>query len=411
MVSVHRSGLSTAVAPSGAFALWLSLASASAVAAANPTAGFQELALLIGCLALTDLTRRCGASENVTWIARGAVVGAGLYAGMVFLIFAAAVLSADALYISSIILGFDNYRFLNHSQTVLLPILAVAAASDREWRWRRIASTVLIAQFSLLVLTRGRATMLALTVATLAAFWLARSTTSRALLRTSAWTAFGGVLVYWTVLQGLPTLLGLPWLEQADPAGDLNSGHERLFLWSHALQSIRQSPWLGIGPMHFAALHLDPGAHPHNVYLQWLAEYGLIAGALMSAALLAVVYKGARRLRAQTQPAPLATGAWIACMAAILDGLLSGNFVMPLSQCWIAFAFGLLMHFTSSASHPATTGPRSVVAIAVVLLSLAGLTVKVAWDVSKSPPFAGKALQHTDPGKSLDPRFWLHGRI
>lgn len=410
-LSIRRSGFSGHLFAKHAFVLWLALAMASVASAAQALAALQELALLIGCLIFMDLVRRCDVRQSELWISRGAVLGAGMYACVVFLVFAAATASGDSLYISSFVVGFDNYRFLSHSQTVMLPLLAVAVASDPGQRWRRSGSVVLILQIALLVLTRGRATMLGVALAALAAVWLFRGPDARRLARTLAWAALGGTLIYWVVLQGLPTWLELPWLERADPAASLGSGQERLFLWSHALQSIQQSPWLGIGPMHFAALHLDPGAHPHNVYLQWLAEYGVIAGSLMSMALLAVVYNGARRLRAQAQPSVFALGIWIACMGAVLDGLLSGNFVMPLSQCWIAFAFGLLLHLTPSPTSIVASGRQSMAVIAVGLLFLLGLAAKVAIDLSNDPPYAGEALQYTAPDKSLDPRFWLHGRI
>ena len=41
-------------------------------------------------------------------------------------------------------------------------------------------------------------------------------------------------------------------------------------------QELRSSPWLGIGPMQFAALASVVGAHPHNWPLQVAAEWGLL---------------------------------------------------------------------------------------------------------------------------------------
>ncbi|MDR7333349.1 O-antigen ligase family protein [Roseateles asaccharophilus] len=410
-LSIRRSGLAMPRVARHALVLWLLLALASAASAAQTPAALQEIALLVGCLIFMDLMRRCDVRRSALWVSRSVALGAGMYASVVLLVFAAATASGDSLYISSFVFGFDNYRFLSHSQTVILPLLAVAAASDPQQRWRRSAFVVLVLQIALLVLTRGRATMLGVAMAALAAVWLFRKPDAARLARTLAWAALGGTLVYWVVLQGLPALLGLPWLERADPAASLGSGQERLLLWAHALQSAWRSPWLGIGPMHYAALHLDPGAHPHNIYLQWLAEYGVMAGALMVVALLRVIYVGAQRLRAERQPTVFALGVWIACTGAVLDGLLSGNFVMPLSQCWIAFAFGLLLHLTQSPTVGLANGGQSAVVTAVGLMFVLGLSAKVAADLGKDPPYAGEALQYTAPDKSLDPRFWLHGRI
>ena len=41
-------------------------------------------------------------------------------------------------------------------------------------------------------------------------------------------------------------------------------------------------------------------------------------------------------------------GLFLACVAIAVDGLFSGNFVMPVSQVWIAFTFGWAMAWMAS---------------------------------------------------------------
>ncbi len=399
-----------ALLPFAALSIWFAFATTSVVLSANPQAALQDLSLLVCCLATVEAIRQRQILTAEEWIGRGTVVGAGAYAAVSVLIFVGAVSSASALLLPALVIGFDNYRFLNHAQTVILPLVVVVAISDPGIRWRRSAWLVLIVHFALLALTRGRATAISLIIATLVIAYVIRSPGSRQLARALGLSAVGGVLLYGALYLALPRLLGASWGESAAPLTDVASGQERLVLWQAALGAIQQSPWFGIGPMHFAALHMPMGAHPHNIYLQWMAEYGLPAGLAMSATLFWVLYRIARRLRDERDTPVLATAAWTACMSAAIDGLFSGNFVMPLSQCWIALAFGLMLRMTSPPPAP-TAGPYRVTVVAAALVFFIALGASTLQDAAKDPPHVGKVLHQSDAGMPVNPRFWLNGRI
>ena len=84
----------------------------------------------------------------------------------------------------------------------------------------------------------------------------------------------------------LPTYLGLGmWEVVQQPITDRNfSVIERLAHWIAALRMWELSPWLGIGPGNYAAVYPqvrlprweEPLGHAHNIYLNVLAENGLI---------------------------------------------------------------------------------------------------------------------------------------
>ena len=87
-------------------------------------------------------------------------------------------------------------------------------------------------------------------------------------------------------LADLPTYLGLGmWEVVRQPVTDSNfSVIERLAHWIAALRMWEMSPWLGVGPGNYAAVYPqvrlprweDPLGHAHNIYLNVLAENGLI---------------------------------------------------------------------------------------------------------------------------------------
>lgn len=69
---------------------------------------------------------------------------------------------------------------------------------------------------------------------------------------------------------------------------DLASEEARLGVWQSALAMIRDHPWLGVGPNHFATVHpayaLPQSAHlqdPHSIYLRIASEWGLPAAAVL----------------------------------------------------------------------------------------------------------------------------------
>jgi O-antigen ligase len=211
----------------------------------------------------------------------------------------------------------------------------------------------------------------------------------------------------------LPSALDRTWVTHFASAQELTSGHSRNLLLSAAWELVRMYPWLGAGPMQFAALMHPKGAHPHNLYLQWAAEFGLPSLLLVLFLLLAPLRRATWLLRRSPSGLPPMTGALTAAMlAAMVDACFSGNFVMPLSQVWIAIVYGLLL-----ASLPATTWqPRTAprlrrVGLSLLLASQAWLCA-VAWSQRHyDPPRISSSSPVATPDQKPRPRFWQQGWI
>jgi putative inorganic carbon (hco3(-)) transporter len=287
--------------------------------------------------------------------------------------------------------GFSNIRHLNHVQTVGLPLLALlhVLTSGRP-RWRALAMGAAVIWWTLLFATGGRGTMLGLVVGTVVVLALRRRA-ALPLLRTMSAAALMGALVYLVFFWLLPRAMGLPPFGEAacvvgrtlqDP---INGRH---LLWTCALDLIHQHPWLGVGPLHFAHYGLFHGdaAHPHNWMLQIGAEWGLPALALLCVALAFAVrglWVAGRRLHADDTDNQASLAAWILTGTAVLmDGMVSGNIVMPQSQLTIVLYIGCAVGWTLSfsrqpASHSSATTAASNIMRIVALIAAVVLACSV----------------------------------
>jgi O-antigen ligase len=288
--------------------------------------------------------------------------------------------------------GFSNIRHLNHVQTVALPLLALlhVLASGRP-RWRTLAIGAAAIWWTVLIVTGGRGTMLGLFAGSCVVMALRRRAALR-LLRSMATAALMGALVYLVFFWLLPRAMGLPpFGEATDVVGrtleDPINGRHRL--WACALDLIRWHPWLGVGPLHFAhyAQFLGDAAHPHNWMLQIGSEWGVPALTMLCIALVlaarGLILAGSR-LQADDigNQAQLAT--WILTGTAILvDGMVSGNIVMPQSQLTIALYLGCAVGWTLSFSRQPVNSPGTTVVSNIVRIVALVAAVVLACSVGQ----------------------------
>lgn len=319
--------------------------------------------------------------------------------------------------------NFSNIRFFNHTQTSTLPLLILLCCltsrmSRLRWLWLAVTAYWWMALFA----TTGRGTLLGMAAGCAAVAVVGRR---RALpyLRQAVATATLGVVAYFVFLSAVPTLLGAEPMRSfsyavertaADPA----SG--RSILWHLAVTLIAQHPWLGVGPMHFAhhAGRLHIGAHPHDWLLQVAAEWGLPALACLLVAvglgLRALSRAGAHVHEDDTANQTIFTALLAGAVAILVDGLVSGVFVMPQSQLAIALFLGCAIGWKRlvGAAPPIVVagGARRGLGALCVVVALAAVVAGV-W------PDAGAKLRGEDltPAQQalntgdLWPRLWKAG--
>jgi O-antigen ligase len=307
--------------------------------------------------------------------------------------------------------GFDNPRFLNHAQTLFVPWLVLVFPLRESHRaWRRLAWCAATVHIAIAYLDVARGT------------WLAWGLTGLILLlhgargqgRRLAITLGVGLLLGVLVADILPAWGAYQWELPFASKAAAGGAHSRDQLLAISVDMIVSAPWLGHGGMSFAANAVARATHPHNIYLQWAAEYGLPALLLILSLLLSVLIRASRQIRRLPTDSRDRTAALLAiCIAALMDAMVSGNFVMPLAQIWIALAFGQLLAATclnpSDTSHPAPRWKLTpLAALCVSQLLLLWVTVDQA---TREEPRLHGSTPNLQAGEKPRPRYWLNGQL
>lgn len=389
----------------------------SSVNAARPAIALREVALIVGLIALAVFVAHAVQRYGFLVFSRVVVTASAMYALLVIVVATMVFANETAPNGWLLIVGYDNPRFLNHVQSVVIPLL-VGGAASLTGRWRVFSWFALVMSFVLLALSFGRATMLALASVTVLAAVLFPSMGWRYSSRMLIAAVIGGAL-YWSAFVAIPSLLGVSVLGEIRESMGATGDHSRFFLWRLALSYVSENPWLGIGPMHFAHRPNPTGAHPHNIYLQIAAEYGIPVLLLVVCAATVALVTAARRIRHGRIRCerPVAIGAFCACLSAAVDGFFSGNFVMPASQVWIAVATGLLWGCLRSAQQADGAYGVDSLAKRFAIRTLAiVLLISQLWMFTMSLQEARSDVPRLAEPVKMDaalglwwPRYWLDG--
>lgn len=249
---------------------------------------------------------------------------------------------------SMLFFGFDNYRFFNHVQTITLPLLGLFISLSKNERQKILAWSVASTWWGLLFVSAGRGTFVGIVVGMCV-----------------AWLCFGKDFLPWCCVMLRSALIGLgiyflfyvlvPMSLGMQPFGLMFSIVGRTFgnpdssrwpLWVRAWEIMITHPWLGAGPLHFAHFGraVQGGAHPHNWVLQIASEWGIPALLCLATAIILGLKKllAVRQYLSPTDKSNRLTLAALltAAVAILVDGLVSGLIVMPISQLWIAVYIG-----------------------------------------------------------------------
>lgn len=418
-----RSGLSsrTVVNETPGFQSLILLGVLAVATADRPEIALREWLLglsLIGCsLFMGQSAQAAGPPLIERRILPFLIGGATLYAALELALLVSGIVQDQVLDYWQVFAGYSNPRFFNHTQTLLIPLLVgMLGLSTLKGLWRGLAWFALVANAFFLLTLMGRATGLALVIGTLVASGLFGAQ-GHAFLRRLVLAFVGGALLYALIIRALPAALGMDELPAFRDLGERNSIEARLYLWGIALRDIAAHPWLGIGPMHYAHHFNGEAAHPHNIYLQVAAEYGLPFFAVLTAMVARGLWRSTRRLRElmQRQPDPLALGCYVAIIGALVDGAFSGNFVMPLPQMWIVLTVALfLARLQPKPREPAKTpsATRSRIALACWGTLLVGQVWLIAASLPEflqSTPRITGAPEVPATATRLNPRFWQDG--
>jgi len=330
-----------------------------------------------------------------------------LHAGVLAFTSGESVLNTDLL-----LSGFSNKRFYGQFQTFTLPLLALPLLLPTSKRVVRGLVFALLCVWWLIAIGGGtRGTWLGMGVAGFFVVFLGPS--GRRWLGWQLAALLTGLVLYWLLFTVLAGYLGL---ELTQVAGDrlTTSLSGRGLIWWQAWDMIRERPWLGFGPMHFADIANDIAAHPHQAILQWASEWGVPSALYVVVlamwagwATLSVLRERVLSLAAVDL---LRLCLFAALVGAMTQAMVDGVIVMPNSQLWLALVVGWLMALhvwrtPASASQPLLRWAWGVASILAV-----GLLIFVA--IRDVPHLVERQRHYVGSSKVfLQPRFWTQGVI
>lgn len=399
-----------------AFSLLL-LSLASILAAQYPWIAAREVTLLLGLIALAYVTTLAVHRLGLNPIGKVMVAAMAIYSTIQFSIYAIALALEGQTNSWGLAIGYENPRFLNHVQSIAIPLLIGMSLNPTISKaWRHLAGLSALIQFTILMALFGRASLVAL-AGSAGIAWIAFGETGRRFSKRLILVSLLGWLCNWLMFTAVPSLIHATRAAAPAITAEATSDHSRFYLWNLAVEQIIAHPWLGVGPMHLAHFPNIKGAHPHNIYLQVAAEFGLPFSILLLASLLLALLGAVRQVRTMTEPgASVTMGAVAACVAAAIDGLFSGNFVMPNSQLWIAIAAGFACAGTTAICPEQRVGriilPAPLIRSGgvIVCVAMSMLLAQSLNEVAKDPPHLGVQAQQLSPGDDkLRPRFWRDG--
>lgn len=242
---------------------------------------------------------------------------------------------------------FDYVRFFNQYQTWLWPITALALLVEHPWTKipvvKKLLWFVAIVWWLMFFASCGRGVIVTLG-AGLVVILLLFGRHSLPFIKITLLTAAIGFLLYLFLFLYLPDDA----LIQALKTLREGSSGRTDYLWPKALTHIKENPFLGIGPMHFAWFPSILGAHPHNSVLQWGAEWGLPALCLV----LLLVFRGLKAWFCRFNKSTLTPeqpnfnlaviSLSFSMLSALIYSLVDGVIVMPLSHLTGALVLSLM---------------------------------------------------------------------
>lgn len=197
------------------------------------------------------------------------------------------------------------------------------------------------------------------------------------LQRTAAiWITAGSYLALFAGLFVLVTQSAAS--DYSTSGGSVASGAGRTLFWSIAWHDFLRDPLTGSGPQTYAYLFMDAvptirvwlAAHAHNLYIDTLAQQGLIGGLALLWIIVTGVWVMARAVRrAQPTARPLLIGACAALLGVLCHSLFDVVTTLPANALLVALTAAIGMGAAGRISRPDRGLSRwSVVALVAPLL-------------------------------------------
>jgi hypothetical protein len=391
---------------SGPFWLTICVGTLSAAVNGQSSHAVAEIALWLGLAGLALLaatwSTQADTSRFLCWASL--LIGASQVVGVATRYVAALNLS-NSVDLDVLLLGYANPRFQSALYLFLLPFIGVTwldGKNPRSVRQTAVATGCLL--WSINAALQTRAIFVAFASGAVVMIVVLGWNRARHFVLPQVVFSLVGLVLYWFFVFVLPTWL----LGRSDVVirSDLFGGVSgRDVLLTIAWQAIQGSPFLGIGPMNFAAIPNGFGAHPHNWVAQLAAEFGVPLALLVCIGVVRFVVQCGRVIRSRPEdPAQLSNAAFAAVVIALIYGLADGIFVMPVSQSAFAISLGVLIGSTRAPF--AASSRRALLNTWASALAVLGASLFLVAYAAQTLPSQTENI----PSYRF-PRFWENGLL
>lgn len=306
--------------------------------------------------------------------------------------------------------GFANIRFFSDFQSFLLLLLPAAIQRIVPRGPVKIATELFVGLFFALALIVGSRSLLVAHILMHALMLTLLGKRYWPFLR-SQMLFWGLGLFYFLVLTKLiPILMG-------GHSGSLVAStimrfdsSFRIDLWIQAWDIIKQHPWLGIGPLHYANFPNAIASSPHNFFLQIAAEWGVPAFLLFSLLLGRVIHLNIKTLKQipnlRLDNIPL--GMVCVSIAVVLQALVASSPLnYPVGQVVALICFAYPMQENQAGQmHQTRRGGASMSLIGVfAMMMVIGSLTTLQSIKERNLCF----YYNPWPTKQFAPRFWQQG--
>jgi O-antigen ligase len=310
-------------------------------------------------------------------------------------------------------LVFANVRFFSQYQSYTLLLMILPGLMPGSSKSARALFFLVAANFWALHWMVGtRAAWLGLMVGSAVVLVFARQG-RMVWLREQMLVALAGAAIFLAhshIVASLPNIAPVPGIGSIVDRGEA-SINERLDLAQSALGSIREHPLAGVGPGQFGLQSYSAhAAHPHNVPLQLLSEYGLPTGLAGIALVLMLMVYAVRTLRKTSGQSGVLDVSLVAALTmGLTDSLFSGNLIMPHSQMLFGVLAGWIIGRTVRAPSGLYEKGSGFKRLRITIVSIAILAVAITTVLG---------LEYLPLARDIpvwlltwNPHFWQYGRF
>lgn len=378
--------------------------------------GSMEIALMVQLVMLILMVSaavRAGALQADKLLAIAVFAGAALCVLKFWVTYVLYALEGKFFSWISPFLIFANVRFFSQYQSYALLLMILPGIMPGSSRSARALFFIVAANFWALHWMVGtRAAWFGLMVGSAVVLVFMRQG-RMVWLREQILVALAGAAIFLAhshIVASLPQMAPVPGIKSIVDRGQ-GSINERVDLAQSALGFMKDHPLVGVGPGQFGLQSYSAfAAHPHNVPLQLLSEYGIPTGLAGIALILMLTVYAVRTLRKTTGQSSVLEGSLVAALVmGLTDSLFSGNLIMPHSQ----MLFGVLTGWIVGRNERAPSGlygnAPGFKRLRFTIVSIAILAVTITTVLSLEYLPMARDIPMWLP--AWNPHFWQYGRF